>query len=190
MDLFQTWIAGVARPVRAFEGLRARPAPAWGFWVVLVFNLLISATTLLAQVLLGRPPIMESWLTFLPDRNYLLAEVFFLPPLRILVWLAGAAIVHLGIRLANKTSDFDLILNMGGLGTLVVMPFILVSDWLLIAWNVYPVATYTHPLAALWGMVLTVIGLRLLFGTRLSLAIVMTLASTLATIPLLAIFAR
>jgi hypothetical protein len=32
-----------------------------------------------------------------------------------------------------------------------MMPFILLSDWLLIALNAYWLAEYTHPLAALWA---------------------------------------
>ena len=190
MNTFHLWWTGVTCPAKAFDVLKSKPAPVWGFWVVLVFNLLISTTTLLVQYLLRQLPFLESWLTFLPTENYRLAEMFFLPPLRILVWVMAAGVIHLGLRLANKASNFDIILNIGGLGYLVMMPFVLLSDWLLIILNAYWLAEYTHPLAALWGLVLTVIGLKELLGTRTGLAITMTIVSMVVSIPLLAIFAR
>jgi hypothetical protein len=140
--------------------------------------------------LLHRPPFLESWLTFLPTAKYLLVEIFFLPPLRIVVWLIGAAVIQLGLRLAKQASDFDILLNIGGLGYLITMPFILLSDWLLIALNTYWLAEYTHPLSAFWGAVLTVIGLKKLLGVKTGLAIGLVILSMAVSIPLLAIFAR
>ena len=190
MNLFQLWCTGILHPGDAFYELKSKPAPAWGFWVVLVFNLLISATTLLTLYLLGRPPLMPSVLTFLPTEKYLLTEMFFLPPLRVIVWLIASSTIHLGLRLVGQRSDFDQILNIGGLGYLVTMPFILVSDWSFIAANIYPIVEYTHPLSALWGLVLTVIGLKKIFGTGTGLSIGLAFASMLVSIPLLALLAR
>lgn len=189
-SLIKLWWNGVTRPVRAFETLPVLPAPQWGFWVVLVFNLLVSATTLLALYLLGRQPFLESWLTFLPTQNYLLAEIFFLPPLRVWVWLLGAGVTHLCLRLSGHPGGMDTILNIGGLGYLVVMPFILVSDWILIALNAYGLAEYTHPLAAIWGSVLAVIGLKKLLAVKTGPAVALAVLGFLTTIPFLAIFAR
>jgi hypothetical protein len=189
-ELFRLWLTGLTAPARAFKAVGDLKSPLWGFLVVLIFNLAISATTLLAQYLLGRPPLMESWLTFLPAKNYLFAEMFFLPPLRVLVWLMGAAVIHLGLRLAGSRSDMDKLLNIGGLGYLVLMPFILVTDWILIGLDSYRFATWTHPLAALWGAVLSVIGLRTLLGTKTWLAVTLTVLSSAAGIAFLAVFAR
>ena len=188
--LSQLWLTGLTVPARAFRALRSLKSPLWGFLVVLVANLAISATTLLAQVLLGRPPLMESWLTFLPAKDYLFAEMFFLPPLRVLVWLMGAAVVHLGLRLAGSRSDMDRPLNIGGMGYLVVTPFILATDWVLVGLDAYGLATFTHPLALLWGAVLSVVGLRTLLATRTALAVSLTVLSSAAGIAFLAIFAR
>ena len=190
MNLLQLWWMGFAHPRRAFVALQSKSAPSWGFWVVLVFNLLISATTLLPLVLLHRTPFLASWLTFLPTEKYLQAEIFFLPPLRMVVWLISAAILHLGLRLAKQDSDYDILLNIGGLGYLIVMPLILFSDWLLMGLNAYWLAEYTHPLAALWGAVLSVIGLEKLLGVQTKLAIGLVVLSMLVSIPFLAIFAR
>jgi len=189
MSLLQLWRTGLTSPRRAFAELRARPAPQWGFWVVLVFNLAISATTLV-RYLLGQDLLMPSTLTFLPSETYLLAEVFFLPPLRILVWILSAAVVHLGLRLARHPGGFDQLLNMGGLGYLIVMPFILVTDWLFIPFDRYDIAEYVHSVALPWSWILTVIGLKELLGVRTSAAWGLALLSTLLTLPFLAIFAR
>ncbi len=190
MNLLQLWSSGVAHPDKAFEELKTKSAPAWGFWVVLTYNLLISTTTLLVLYLLHQPPFLESWLTFLPTENYRLLEMFFLPPLRMLVWIMAAGVIHLGLRLANKASNFDTILNIGGLGYLVIMPFVLFSDWLLIALDAYWLAEYTHPVVTVWGVILTVIGLKNLLDVKIGLAFVLAIISTVVSIPLLAIFAR
>lgn len=190
MKLLGLWWNGLVSPGRAFEELRNRPAPAWGFRVVLLFNLAISATTVLAQHLLGRGPLMPSALTFLADERYLLAEIFFLPPLRILVWIAGAGIIHLGLRLAGEPGGFDTLLNIDGLINLVSAPFVLLPDWLLVALNRYELAQFTHSLFLPWSLVLNVIGMRRLLGTRTLLAVLLTLLSFVLTVPLLALLAR
>ena len=188
MNLLQLWWTGLTSPQRAFAELRPKTAPQWGFWVVLVFNLAISATTLV-RYLMGQDLLMPSVLTFLPSEKYLLAEVFFLPPLRIFVWLLSAALVHLALRLARQPGGFDQLLNMGGLGYLIIMPFILVTDWLFIAVSRYDIAEYVHSLALPYSWILTVIGLKELLGVKAAAAWGLALLSTL-TLPFLAIFAR
>jgi len=190
MNLLQLWWTGLTSPRRAFAELRSRPAPQWGFWVVLVFNLLISATTTLPRYLLGQGILMPSALTFLPDENYLLAEIFFLPPVRVLHWLLSAAVVHLSLRLIRHPGGFDQLLNMGGLGYLIVMPFILVTDWLFIAAGRYDIAEYVHSLTLPWSLILSVIGLKEVLGVKAATALGLAVVGTPLTLPLLAIFAR
>jgi hypothetical protein len=116
--------------------------------------------------------------------------MFFLPLLRIAIWLISAAVIHLGLRLAKQACDFDTLLNIGGLGYLITMPFILLPDLLLIVLNVYWLAEYIHPLVAFWGAVLSVIGLKKLLAVKTGLAIGLVVLSMAVSIPLLAIFAR
>ncbi len=189
MNLLHLWWTGLTSPRRAFAELHSRPAPQWGFWVVLVFNLAISATTLV-RYLLGQDLLMPSALTFLPSEKYLLAEVFFLPPLRVLHWLLSAAVLHLGLRLTRHPGGFDQLLNMGGLGYLIVMPFILVTDWLFISVDRYDIAEFVHSLTLPWALILTVIGLNERLGVKAAAAWGLALLSTPLTLPLLAIFAR
>ncbi len=188
MSLLRLWWAGVVWPRRAFAELLTRPAPQWGWKVVLACNLAILPTTLPA--VRGMGPLMPSALTFLPAEKYLLAQVFFLPPLRVLMWLLAAAVIHLGLRLARHPGGYDQILNIGGLVNLVVMPCILVSDWLLTAAGHYALVTYTHPLSILWSAPLTAIGLKQVLGVKSALAWGLTILSLLVTIPFLALLAR
>ena len=189
MNLYRLWIAGMLHPAQAFEELKARPAPHWGFWVVLILNLLISITNL-TRYLIGDSPLMALWLTFLPVDKYLLAEVFFLPPLRVLLWLATAAIIHLGLRLAHQTSDFDQQLNIGGLNNLIILPVIILSDWIFLALGRYSIAQYVHSFTPLWGLILNIIGQRGFYGTPARFSAGITMVSIILTIPILAITAR
>ena len=190
MNLIQLWWTGVTSPRRAFAEIRSRPAPQWGFWIVLVFNLAISVTATLPRYLLGQDILMPSALTFLPDENYLLAEIFFLPPVRVLHWLLSAAVVHLCLRLIRHPGGFDQLLNMCGLGYLIVMPFILVTDWLFIAAGRYDIAEYVHSLTLLWSWILSVIGLNEVLGVKTATGWALAVVGTPLVLPLLAIFAR
>ena len=192
MNILSLWFQGTFHPFEAFNALRNKPSPAWGFGLVAGFNLTISCTSLLALYLLGRGVQMESVLTFLPTEKYLPAEMFFLPILRTGLWLYSCALLHLGLRLAHLPSNFDLILNIGGLGYLVVMPPLLLSDWLLIATHQYQIAVtaFTHAGAAAWGFALAVIGLRKLLDAPVWLGVLLNIISTATSIALLSIFAR
>lgn len=188
--IFQLWWLGISHPNRAFDAIRTKPAPAWGFWILVVFNLAISLTTDLARWLLGDPPLLESWLTFLPNRDYLFAELFFLPVLRVLLALLGAGVIHVFLRLVNQPSDYDTQVNLGGMTYLIVMPVILVSDWILLIVGHYELSLYTHPLSIFWSIPLGVIGVRRLLGVGLSYALVGVLLSFVLSVPFLSIFAR
>jgi hypothetical protein len=192
MNLFQLWRTGVVNPSRAFEELSDKAAPQWGFWIVLLFNVAISLFTLLPLHLLGRGPQLESVLTFLPTEDYLVAEIFFLPVLRVVVWLLEGAIIHVGIRLSGRTSDFDQILNIGGLAYLVVMPPLMLSDWVLIALDHYQVTitAFTHGFVALWGLFLSIVGLQKLLDVKIWLAFGLSLLNMVVGISIFAIFAR
>ncbi len=193
MNYFQLYVTAVVHPARAFDEIRCKPAPLWAFKVLLFFNLLISATSTLARYLLGQDLLMPSALTFLPDEHYLLAQIFFLPVVRMTHWLLSAAIIHLGIRLAGKPSNMDQILNIAGVIYLVVMPYTFLVDWTLIALNAFnsSVVFGLHGVVDLvWSLVLQVIGLRRLLGIETKLALTVSLISSAVGMPLLALFAR
>jgi len=191
--LLHLWQLGTFRPHHAFDALQAMPAPAWGFRVVVAFNLTISLTSLLALQLLGRNPLLPSSLTFLPTERYYLAEMAFLPLLRTATWLLGAATSHLAIRLTGRPSEVDTILNIGGLVYLVVMPYTFAVDWTAIALDAYDfglIAILHGSIDLVWSVALLTIGLRRLLLVPTTLALASALLSATTTLPLLAIFAR
>lgn len=193
MSLFQLWWTAVVHPSRAFEEVGKKPAPLWAFWVLLTFNILISLTTNLFRYLSGGEVLLPSWLSFLPDDRYLLAELFFLPLLRLSLWLLGAAVIHLGVRLMGQPSSFDLILQMGGVVYLVVMPYTFAVDWITLALGAYGlglIAIIHGAVDLLWSLLLSFIGLRVLLGLKALPALALLLASQAFTFPLQILFAR
>ncbi len=193
MNYFQLYVTAVLHPARAFDEIRSRPAPLWAFKVLLFFNLLISATSTLARYLLRQDVLMPSALTFLPDENYLLAQIFFLPIVRMAAWLLNAAVVHLSLRLAGKPSNMDQILNIAGVIYLVVMPYTFLVDWTLIALNAFDsqIVVGLHGVVDLvWSLALGVIGLRRLLGIETKLALTVSLIGSAVGMPLLALLAR
>lgn len=193
LNLLQLWWTAVVHPARAFEEVKHKPAPHWAFWVLLVFNVMISLTTNLARVLSGGEVLLPSWLTFLPDDRYLFAELFFLPVARMAIWLLGGAVVHVTLRLMGKASDIDRILQIGGVVYLVVMPYTFLVDWTTLALGVFGfgLIVYIHGIVdLLWSLTLQVIGLKVLLGLKTKLALGLVFVSTLVTFPYLAILAR
>ena len=192
MTFLQVWFSGLINPSRAFDELKSKPAPIWGFWAVLIRFAVTSLTTTLASYLLGRMPFEPSRLTFLTMENYYAAEVFFLPVFGLAVWLLGSAIVHLVLRLARKASDFDQILNILGMGMLIPMPVVLIWDWTMIALNWYQmtVMDISHSVFAFWGVILYSIGFKRTLGLRALVAIGLALVITVVYISLAMIFVR
>jgi len=70
MNFFQIWFLGIVNPPLAFDELRRKPAPHWGFWAVLIRFIGTSMTTILALFLLDRQLFERSCLTFLSEKNY------------------------------------------------------------------------------------------------------------------------
>jgi K+ transporter len=184
---------GIVGPAAASVEVARRDPPLWGFGVVLGFNVAIAATTVAALALLGREPFLPSWLTFLPTESYYRAEVVFLPALRVVAWLLGSAAMHLTLRLIGQPSDFDVLLNLGGLVTLVVVPYTLIVDGVLIALDAYGlglVATAHGAVALVWSVALYTVGLKTVLRMGALPALIAAIAGEAASLPLLAIFAR
>ena len=193
MNFVQLWLLGLINPSRAFDELRQKPAPAWGFWAILVRFVPTALTSMVALHLLDRTPFVPSYLTFLSTENYFAAEIFFLPIFGLGSWLLGGAVVHLCLRLARRPSSFDWILNVLGFGSLIVMPAVWFLDWLAIALNVYGagVIPVIHVLLALWEVALFGIGLSKMEGLRFWPACLLGLVFTGGVyIPLAMLFVR
>lgn len=123
MSFLRLWITGIVNPSMAYERLRERPAPLWGFFAVLVRFIGTSVTTVLFLYLTGRRPFRTPSLAFIPENSYYAAEIFFMPLYGFLIWLLMGAVSCLLVRLSRREVSFDTALNVVGVGMLVPMPW-------------------------------------------------------------------
>jgi len=146
MSFFRLWFLGIINPSEAFDQLRKKPAPAWGFWAILVRFIVTSLTSILALYLLDRRPFVDSYLTFLSAERYYAAEVFFLPVFGLAGWVLSSGVVHVILRLAGRESDFD---------------WIWLLDWITIGLDVYGegLTPAIHALISVWEVALFGLGL-------------------------------
>ncbi len=101
----------------------------------------------LPAYLLGRTPPIDSCLTIFPTRNYYATLIWLAPLVFFIQWILECGMIHVALRLMNQPSNFDLLLNISGMTTLVVGFILLVrvgfgSHW--VEW------TSTHWVQATW----------------------------------------
>lgn len=192
MNFVQIWLTGLINPFRAFEALKGKPAPMWGFWAVLIRYVVTSLTTTLALYLLGRVPFTPSRLTFLANENYYAAEILFFPIFGLAIWLLMSGTVHIVLSLTRKTSDFNQILNIVGMAMLIPMPVVWLWDWTMIALNWYQmtVMAVSHSIFAIWIVILYSVGFKRILGLRILPAIGLSLTISVVGISLAMIFIR
>jgi len=111
------------------EQLRSKRAPHWGFYGQLLRAAMDALLLYLPRALMGLVPPTPSYITALPTEQYYWYLVWLAPLVLAAEWLLGSAFIHLVLRLSGRRSDFDQLLNIGGMVALVVGAFILVWDW-------------------------------------------------------------
>jgi hypothetical protein len=192
MSFVQVWLSGIINPTRSFEELKGKPAPNWGFWAVLIRFIPTSIIVILPLYLLRREPFTPSSLTFLATSNYYMALLFILPIFGVMIWLLMSALAHIVLRLAGKSSDFDQVLNIIGLGMLIPMPVIWIWDITMIALNLYllPVMAVSHTIFQLWEASIEVVGFIKLLRLRVVPAVCLALVINAIYIAVAAIFIR
>ncbi len=192
MSFVQVWLSGLINPIRSLEELKDKPAPYWGLLAVLTRFIPTSLIVTFPLFLLGREPFYPSYLTFLPTQNYYMAQVIFLPIFGLIIWLLMSACAHVVMRLVGKGSDFDLVLNIVGMGMLIPMPVVWVWDVTMIALNLYllPVMAVSHTLFQLWEASIEALGFIKLLRLRVIPAVCLSLIINAIYIALAAIFIR
>jgi hypothetical protein len=192
MDFLRIWLTGYVSPWKFAEGLKGRPAPQWGFYAQSLRALLDSVFLFLPLFLLGRAPAMPSYLRFIPTETYYGALVWLAPMAFTAQWLLGGGVMHLVLRLTGRPSDFDQLLNITGMATLVVGAFLIVWDWIWIiagGMNQYWLG-YSHLLIDAWGGVIAVRGLRELLDVPIWLGVCMYVLAIAAALPIAIMFMR
>jgi hypothetical protein len=193
MSFFQVWYTGYINPSRAFDELKDKPAPLWGFYGELIRGLATSFLYYLPLHLLGDKPTWPSYLTFLPTDRYYAASVFIFPVFELGKWLLLSAVVHITLRLARRESDFDQILNLNGMIGLVIAAAIIPFDWIVIAMigRDLIVLGLSHLLIDfVWGLALAAIGYKKLLGLPYWLGAGLFFLSVVLFLPLAMIFLR
>ncbi len=192
MSFVAVWLTGLINPARSFEQLKGKPAPGWGFWAVLIRFVVTSIFVTLPLYLLGREPFTSSSLTYLATNNYYLPEMFFLPIFGVTIWLLMSAFAHVVIRLTGKRSDFDLILNIVGLGMLIPIPVVWAWDITMITLNMYvlPVMAISHSIFQLWETSIEAVGFIKLLRIRVLPAICLSLIINAIYVAFAATFIR
>lgn len=86
-----------------------------------------------------------------------------------------------------------MLLNIGGMQNLVVMPFVMVADWIAIATGAYSTLTFSlvHVIVAVvWSGWLLFVGLRTMFGTSRFAAAIAAISGEVVGVAILQLLAR
>ena len=192
MNFVRVWLTGYYNPVKMIEQLRSEPAPHWGFYGQFLRAALDSLLVYLPVALMGRIPPTPSNLSFLPTEQYYWHLIWLSPIILGADWLLASAFTHVVLRLAGRQSDFDQILNIGGMAAIVVGAFLLVWDWSWLALG--GVDQYflgiSHLAISLWGVVIGAIGLKRILGVPIWLGAMLTFLGVPIALPFGIMFMR
>ena len=194
MSFFRLWLTCYLNPGRAFEALRDKPAPLWGLYGMLLRGLIVGMVWYLPRALMGLRPAMAPALPFPPVESYYWHLLWYFPVFEVAKWLLLGAVMHLVLRLARLPNDYDAILNVSGIATVVIDPAIRIWDWIVFAagWSENTVLMgAAHALIFWpWGIVLFVIGLRKLLGLTARVVVPLYLLTSVLFMPLATTFLR
>jgi hypothetical protein len=192
MSFIRVWFMGYYNPAKMIEELRSKPAPHWGFYGQFLRAVLDSLLLYLPVALMGRIPPTPSNLSFIPTDQYYWVLIWLSPLVLGAEWLLGSAFTHVVLRLSGRPSDFDQILNIAGMATIVVGAFLLAWDW---AWfalggvNQYFLGI-SHLAISLWATVIATIGLKRILGVPVWLGALLSILGIPIALPFGIMFMR
>ena len=192
MSFIKLWFLGYANPKKFIDALTLKPAPQWGFYAVLLRSMMDSILLYLPLALLGKIPPTPSYLPLFPTERYYYTLIWLTPLVFLSQWLLGSAVLHVFLRLINKPSRVDQILNITGMASLVVGFFLVVWDWawFLIGYVDQYFLGISHLVIDIWWFVLVSAGLSRIFGISKRSALCACLLAFLSGFPLAVIFMR
>ena len=192
MSYIRLWFTGYYNPARMMEELRSKPAPRWGFYSQFLRAAMDSLLLYLPIALMGRIPPQPSNIQALPTGQYYWSLIWLSPLVLAAEWLLMAAFVHLVLRLSGRSSDYDQILNIGGMSAIVVGSFLLVWDWIWITLgglDQYALGI-SHLAISLWGVAIGTIGLKRILGVPTWLGALLNLVTLFIALPFGIMFMR
>jgi hypothetical protein len=192
MRFLQTWLTGYYSPAQLIERLKSGPAPQWGLLAQLIRGLLDSFLIYLPVALMGRVPPTPSNLSFIPTERYYYALVWLAPIALFAILLMQSAVIHVLLRLMNRPSDIDQIINITGMAALVVGAFLVPWDWAVFALGVADqyVLGISHIIISLWAIVIIVVGLRRILSVPIGLSIALSFLIFPIALPFSMMFMR
>ena len=181
-SFFRTIALGLVSPRAFANALAACPAPGSGLRGAIGRGLLIALLEYLPLALLGRVPSQGSYLTVLSTERTYPALILIAPGIIVVQWLLGAAVIYLALRLLGQHGDFDALLEIGGMVSLVITGPLLAADWLYVALvgQGYLTLGVLHLAFVAWAGVLTVVALHRLLGLSPRLGVALYLLSDAA----------
>jgi len=185
MSFIRLWFTGYYNPAKMMAELASKPAPHWGFYGQLLRAAFDSLFLYLPTALMGFVPPTRSFLAFLPTDMYYWHLIWLSPIVLAAEWLLPAAFNHVFLRFAGKRTDYDQLLNIGGITALVVGAFILVWDWIIISIggaNQYFLG-YSHLVISLYGVALGAIGMKRILAVPTWLGVILGLLTIPITLP-------
>jgi len=192
MSFVRVWFTGYYSPGRMIEQLRSKPAPHWGFYGQFLRAVFDSLLLYLPLALMGRIPPTPSNISLLPTAQYYWHLIWLSPIILGAEWLLPSAFTHVVLKLTGRRSDFDQILNIVGMGTIVVGAFILVWDWIWISLGGVDqyFLGFSHLAISLWGIAIETIGLKRILGVPTWLGALLSLLSIPIALPFGIMFMR
>ena len=192
MSFIRLWFSGYYHPARMMEELGSRPAPQWGFFGQLIRAAMDSLLQYLPLAMIGRVPPTRSFVPFLPTEKYYWHLIWLSPIVLAAEWLLPAAFNHVVLRFSGKRSDFDQLLNIGGMSALVVGAFILLWDWTitLIGGSNQYFLGFSHLVISLYGVAIGAIGMKKILDVPTWLGVVLGLLTIPITLPFGIMFMR
>lgn len=192
MEFIKTWFVGYYNPNKVIERLKDKPAPHWGFYASLLRAGFDSILLYLPLAILGRQPSTPSALSFISTKSYYWASITLIPVYLMVLWLLLSDVVHLILRLLNKDSKIDSILNITGMASLIVGAVLVPVDWVFIAldWHYPMILGFVHMFVAFWGVAIIITGYKKMLQVPVWLGIVLNIIWILIGWPISMIFTR
>lgn len=192
-SFLQVWMTGYYRPSLAVEQLRDKPAPQWGLYGALIRSVLVSLFWYLPAHLLHRQTASPPVLTIFNPQSYYLAMIIIFPVFTLMSWVLDSALVHVILRLTGRQSDIDQILNINGMGYLIIGPLLVAWDWITLAFG-WESAVVTwgliHLIIDLWYIIFVITGLKRILHLPLWLAAALVAFLFIYSVPLAMLFIR
>jgi hypothetical protein len=110
----------------------------------------------------------------------------------VVIWLLMSGVAHTASRLAGIQSNFDVVLNIVGMGLVTPMVVVWAWDLLMITFGTYTVVVMavSHTLAQTWEATVETIGFRRLAGYSWRTAVSLAIAVNLVYIGIAAVLVR